>query len=83
MLNFLLGIGISCLYAIVKQGGESFELDVSHTVFISGIGICCGLLFSLLFLVLNGFRAGRVYGSILIVAYFVVMIVSLYFGYFR
>jgi sodium/potassium/calcium exchanger 6 len=58
MLNFLLGIGISCLYAIVKQNGEPFKLDVSYTVFISGIGVIFGLTFSLIWISLNGFRAG-------------------------
>lgn len=79
MMNLLLGIGVSCLYSIViDHNGEPYILDVSRTVYVSGVGVVCGLCFSFGWISINGYRAGRVFGSILVAGYFVVMGISLY-----
>jgi len=76
MLNLLLGIGVSCTIAIL-QTDQPYPIHVHVTVFVSGIGIVVGLLFSLFAISLNGFKAGRIYGCILVLGYTVCIGVSL------
>ena len=76
MLNFLLGVGFSSTYAILGQKGAPFQLDISDTVLVSGIWIILALVFSLVWIACNGFRAGRVYGGIMVGLYVLVMTTS-------
>lgn len=77
MLNFLLGVGISCMSAIVRTRDDYLELKVSKTVYISGLGTLLGLAFSLLWISINGFKAGRIYGIILITLYIITILLSI------
>ncbi|XP_071790514.1 mitochondrial sodium/calcium exchanger protein-like isoform X1 [Asterias amurensis] len=76
LFNMLLGIGISCTIACIKNGG-TFHLSTNTLQFVLFGGLAASLFFSLFFMVATRFHANRVYGICLYVLYFVFLAVAI------
>ncbi|GJE99905.1 sodium/calcium exchanger protein-domain-containing protein [Phanerochaete sordida] len=75
MLNILLGVGITGTY-ITHQSSESYPLEFSTTLLITGVGLLMLLLATLIFVPLNGYFLPRTWGIALIVGYTCLMIAN-------
>lgn len=75
MLNMLLGIGVSGSL-VIHQTGESYPLDFSRTLLVSCLGLLLLLVAILVFVPLNGYMLTKPFGIGLIVAYSILMTIS-------
>jgi len=76
LLNMLLGIGISCTVATVKQGYAISLRHRSHQYQISAGFLAASLSSSAIIIPLMGFKVPRIYGLYLIVLYVTYIVVS-------
>lgn len=76
MLNMLLGVGLSGTYIISQNGGQPYELEFSHTLLVSSVGLLAILFVSAVMVPLNDFHLTRRWGACLIGFYTVILVVN-------
>lgn len=77
MVNILLGIGISGTYVINHSGGTPYDLDFTPTLITSTVGLLTLLVATLVVVPMKGYVLSRRWGLFLILAYVVLMSVTL------
>ena len=75
MLNILLGVGISGSYVISKSS-KPYDLPLSRTLFINGLGLLAILIVTVVVVPLNGFYLTRSWGIFLICCYVLQVIIT-------
>ena len=75
MLNILLGVGISGSYVISKSS-KPYDLPLSRTLVINGLGLLAILIMTVIVVPLNGFLLTRAWGIFLIACYAVLVTVT-------
>ena len=75
MLNILLGVGISGSY-VISHSGRPYNIPLSPTLLINGLGLLMILLATVVVVPLNGFYLTRAWGIILICCYVALMTVT-------
>jgi len=72
MLNILLGVGITGT-VIMQNTHKPYDLELSHTLLVSSLGLLGLLAATLVWVPLNGYYLSRGWGVVLIVAYLMIM----------
>lgn len=75
MLNILLGVGISGSY-IISHTSKPYNLPLSRTLFINGLGLLVILIVTVVAVPLNGFYLTRTWGIFLICCYVLLVTVT-------
>ena len=75
MLNILLGVGISGSY-IISHTSKPYNLPLSRTLLLNGIGLLAILIVTVVAVPLNGFYLTRAWGIFLICCYVVLVTVT-------
>ncbi len=76
LFNLLLGVGLPFCYLFYKTGRADLSVDYNVMVTLLSASLGASLIFSFVFLPSAGFRAGRLYGILLVVFYAVFLAVA-------
>ena len=76
MLNILLGVGISGSY-VIYHSSKPYDLPLSRTLFVNGLGLLVILIVTVVAVPLNGFYLTRSWGIFLICCYVVLVTITL------
>jgi len=69
ILDLVMGLGAGFTIALLQNGGQPYQLEISPAIWTAFAGLLTSLTFSLIFIVANNFHGSRIHGVILIVFY--------------